>query len=106
MPRGDNPNSRANLKRSSPSEARKNGRKGGIASGESRAAFKSLRTEMRERCEPERMGRIVETVLDLAEGGNLKAFELISRYLDDTAAEEEGSLAAFIISAYRRDSQS
>lgn len=77
MPRGDNPNSRANLRRLSPSEARKNGKKGGIASAETRAAFKSLNADLREQATPERIARINNRLLSMAEHGNLRAYELV-----------------------------
>jgi hypothetical protein len=77
MPRGDNPNSRANLKKLSPKEARKNGKKGGIASVEARAVYKSLNADLREQATPERIARINNRLLSMAEHGNLRAYELV-----------------------------
>lgn len=77
MPRGDNPNSRANLTKRSSKEARENGKKGGIASGEARRLYKSLNEDLKERCTPERLAKINEKVLAMAERGNLKAYELV-----------------------------
>ncbi|HCI73382.1 MAG TPA: hypothetical protein DHV42_02440 [Lachnospiraceae bacterium] len=87
MPRGDNPNSRKNLKRLSPKEARENGKKGGVASAETRAVYKSLNADLRERCTPERIGKINERLLSMAEHGNLKAYELIRDGLGEKPKE-------------------
>lgn len=43
MPRGEHPNSRKNLKVSTPKQAREDGKKGGIASGKARREKKLLR---------------------------------------------------------------
>ena len=43
MPRGENPNSKSNLKVLSPKEARKNGSKGGKRSAETRRELRSFR---------------------------------------------------------------
>lgn len=77
MPRGDNPNSRKNLKVPSSKEARKNGKKGGIASAEARAATKSLSDTLKEALTDEKRQKISEVLIGRALAGNLKAFELI-----------------------------
>lgn len=80
MPRGDNPNSRANLIKKedrTPKERRKSAQKAGKASGEARAVRKSLNEDLRDRCTPERIQKINERILSMAEHGNLKAYELI-----------------------------
>lgn len=96
MPRGDNPNSRANLRRPSSKEARKNGKKGGIASGEARAVYRSLQEDLREQATPERIAKINNRLLSMAEHGNLKAYELVRDGLGekpkDAAYEEEQRL--------------
>lgn len=76
MPRGDNPNSRANLTRKSSEEARKLGAKGGKASGEARRAlktFKELDDEFTTDLERKKM---LEMLKKRAIQGNLKALEL------------------------------
>lgn len=76
MPRGDNPNSRANLTRKSSEEARKLGAKGGKASGEARRAlktFKELDDEFTTDLERKKM---LEMLKKRAIQGNLKALEI------------------------------
>lgn len=78
MPRGDNPNSIANLRPvRTKKEARERGRKGGIASGEARAIYKSINEDLREQCTPEKIAKMNQRVIAMAERGNLKAYELI-----------------------------
>ena len=89
MPRGDNPNSRANLKViRSKEEAREKGRKGGIASGEARAVYKSLNEDLRERCTPERLAKMNERIMALAERGNIKAYEVIRDGLGEKPSDK------------------
>ena len=89
MPRGDNPNSRKNLKIiRSTEEARERGRKGGIASGEARAFYKTLTDDLKERCTPDRIGKMNEKVIAMAERGNLKAYELIRDGLGEKPGEK------------------
>lgn len=80
MPRGDNPNSRANLIRNSertPKQRKKQATKAGIASGEARAVYKSLNADLREQATPERIAKINNRLLSMAEHGNLRAYELV-----------------------------
>ena len=77
MPRGDNPNSRKNLKVPSSKEARKNGKKGGKASGEARALKKTLNESLKELCTPEELDAMNRRIISMAKHGNLKAYELI-----------------------------
>lgn len=89
MPRGDNPNSRANLKViRSEKEAREKGKKGGIASGESRAFYKSLNETLREQCTPEDMIEMNRKVIAMAKRGNLRAYELIRDGLGEKPGEK------------------
>lgn len=76
MPRGENPNSRANLKVKSSKEARELGAKGGKKSGEVRRqlkTFKELDDEFTTDAERKKMLTMLKK---RAEQGNLKAFEL------------------------------
>lgn len=83
MPRGEHPNSRANLKVSSPKEARKNGSKGGKASAETRAIRKTLTATLTEVCTDERRLNMVSRVVSMAERGNLHAFEIVRDMLGE-----------------------
>ena len=88
MPRGDNPNSRANLKVPSPKEARENCKKGGIASGEARAVYKSLSEDLKEQCTAEEVHEINKRLREMAKHGNLKAYELIRDGLGEKPTEK------------------
>ena len=80
MPRGDNPNSRANLIRNSertPKQRKTQATKAGIASGEARAVYRSLNADLREQATPERIARINNRLLSMAEHGNMRAYELV-----------------------------
>ena len=80
MPRGDNPNSRKNLIKNSertPKQRKEQASKAGKASGEARAIYRSINEDLREQCTPERIAKINNRILSMAEHGNLKAYELI-----------------------------
>ncbi len=76
MPRGEHPNSRENLKKGKPF-SEETARKAAEKSAETRAINKSLNEDLRERCTPERIAKINNRILAMAEHGNLKAYELI-----------------------------
>lgn len=80
MPRGEHPNSRANLiplNRRTKKEQRKIQSEGGKASGEARAAAVSLTADLREQATPDRIRKINNRLLSMAEHGNMKAYELL-----------------------------
>lgn len=81
MGRGDNPNSRANLrpfKAGLPEKTQREiQRKGSKAGNEAKAQQKKLNEDLKERCTPERMGKLNDKLLAMAEKGNLKAYELV-----------------------------
>ena len=87
MPRGEHPNSRANLRHLSTEEAREIGKKGAKASAEARAAYKSLNADLREQCTPEMLAKINKKLLGLAASGNLKAYELVRDGLGEKPKE-------------------
>lgn len=64
-------------------EAAKKGAEGGKASGEARAAFKSLKEDLKERCTPDRVKKMNDTLLLMAERGNLRAYEIVQRSLGE-----------------------
>lgn len=81
MPKGDNPNSRKNLKRCTPTEAREQGSRGGKRSAEVRGAYKSVK----------------EVLLDLStqihtngKGQKAQGFEIIGRKLFAMAQQGNG----------------
>ena len=86
MPRGEHPNSRANLKkgRFSTETARKAAEK----SAETRAVNKSLNEDLKERCTPERIAKINERIITMAEHGNLRAYELIRDGLGEKPSDK------------------
>ena len=76
MPRGDNPNSRANLQPvRSKEEAREKGKKGGIASGETRKTLGSFRAAYKRTMTDEDLDLILAKVRDMAKRGNLGALD-------------------------------
>lgn len=80
MPRGEHPNSRANLivnSERTPKQRKKQAQKAGKASGEARAIYKTLAEDLKERCTPERLAKMNERIILMAERGNLRAYELV-----------------------------
>ncbi len=112
MPRGEHPNSRANLivnSERTPKQREDQARKAGQKSGEVRAQNASLSADLKGRCTPDRLAKINERILSMAEKGNLKAYEIVrdtigekptdkhavaitddesARYIDDYFAEK------------------
>lgn len=81
MPRGDNPNSRANLKplqKGLPKkDQREIQRKGSKKGAEANKAYKSLTEALKDQCTPEVMQQLTDMLIKRAKGGNLKAYELL-----------------------------
>jgi len=80
MARGDNPNSRANLNKAYGGKGgfdTESARKAKKKSDEAKAVNKSLNQDLREQATPERIEKINKRILDMAEHGNLRAYELI-----------------------------
>lgn len=88
MPRGEHPNSRANLivnSERTPKQRKKQAQRAGIASGEVRA-FKSNKTlteTLKELCTDDRKEKMVSRIITMAEYGNLRAFEIIRDMLGE-----------------------
>lgn len=77
MPRGSNPNSRANLRKyGSEKEPREEGRKGGLKSGETRKLLKSFKELDDEYTTSAERKKMLDALKRRAEAGNLKAFEV------------------------------
>lgn len=87
MPRGEHPNSRANLKRPSSEEARKNGTKGGKASAKRRKAYASLTEALKDQCTPEVMQKLTAMLIEEVKKGNMRAYELLRDQLGEKPVE-------------------
>lgn len=73
-----NPNSMANLTPKSSTEARRNGAKGGKASGEAKRRRKTLKEELLAMLEdPDVQEGITVSLIKQAKEGNTKAYEII-----------------------------
>lgn len=92
MPRGDNPNSRANLKPLEKGLAKKEQREiqksATKKSAEVRRANASLTEAMKEAVTPEVAEQLVDIILKRAKQGNLKAFELVRDQLGEKPVEK------------------
>lgn len=87
MPSGEHPNSKANLKKGV-KFSEENARKMQERSVEARTVYKSLNQDLREQCTPERLAKINERILQMAEHGNLKAYELVRDGLGEKPTEK------------------
>lgn len=89
MPRGSNPNSRANLianTERTPKQIQKRNQKAGKKSGEVRAAFKSLCDTVKEQCTNEDRQEIAKVLVRMAKHGNLGAVDrLLKMFGEDSA---------------------
>lgn len=90
MPRGDNPNSRANLTKLTTKEARKRGRNGGKASGESRRTLGTWKQAYQKTLTDEDLAAILAKVKEMARRGNLNALD---RLLKISGEDREESAA-------------
>lgn len=93
MPRGSNPNSRANLianTERTPKQIQKRNQKAGKKSGEVRAAFKSLCDTVKEQCTNEDRQEIAKVLVRMAKHGNLGAVDrLLKMFGEDSALKIE-----------------
>ncbi len=76
-----NPKQNANLKRSSPTEARENGRKGGRASARSRAAMKNLKQILTDEITEEDQRVMLQVLIRNARRGHLPSLEFLLKIL-------------------------
>lgn len=79
MARGENPNSRANLKIPSSKEARKNGSKGGKASAVAKKKYASIRDCMADNLDDDKRAELFNVLYNRALHGNLKALDMIMK---------------------------
>lgn len=79
MGRGDHPNSRRALKenRERTQFSGERAVKAAEKSAETRAVYKSLSEDLKERCTPERVARMNDRLIAMAEHGNLRAYEIV-----------------------------
>lgn len=80
MPRGENPKSRANLKKAYGGKGgfdTETARKAKEKSDEAKAVYRSLNEDLKECCTPDRVRKMNERIISMAEHGNLRAYELI-----------------------------
>lgn len=98
MPRGDNPNSRANLKTLSSKEARKNGKKGGKKSAETRKTLGTWKAAYNRTMSDEDLDAILNKVREMAKRGNLNALDrLVKLSGEDTTNElDNDNVRAFL----------
>lgn len=76
MPKGENPNSRANLQMvRTTEEAREKGRKGGKASGQTRRVLGTFKAAYKRTMSDEDLDEILEKVKIMAKRGNLNALD-------------------------------
>lgn len=90
MPRGDNPNSRANLKplnTRTKSEQRKIQKMAGKASGESRRTLGSWKSAYKRTLTDEDLDAILNKVRDMAKRGNLNALDRLYRISGEDVEE-------------------
>lgn len=88
MPKGDNPNSRKNLKRPTSEEAREIGRKGGLASAKARSVHRTFREIDLEETTDDEVLTMLDAVKKLAKKGNLNAVKL---YCEITGMDTTGN---------------
>ena len=87
MPRGEDPNSRANLipiNRRTKKEQRELRSKAGKASGRARAFNKTLKECVIAQCTPDALEAIAKRLIQMAEHGNLKAIMLLMDILGES----------------------
>lgn len=90
MPRGEHPNSRKALEEHrkktqfSGESAVRNAKK----SQEAQAVRKGLNADLKERCTPERLAKMNERIMAMAEKGNLRAYELIRDGLGEKPSDK------------------
>ena len=80
MPRGEHPNSRANLRKAYNGRGgfdTESARRAKDKSDESKQAYKTLTEDLKERMTAARVGELNEKLYQMARHGNLRAYELI-----------------------------
>ena len=86
MPRGEHPNSRANLAKGHPFDE-ETARKAKKKSDEAKAVYRSLNADLRDQCDEETIKKINKKIIEKAKNGNLKAYELLRDGLGEKPKE-------------------
>lgn len=86
MPRGEHPNSRANLAKGHPFNE-ETARKAKEKSDEAKAVYRSLNADLREQCTPEVIKDINKQLVQMARHGNLKAYEILREGIGEKPVE-------------------
>ena len=91
MPRGDNPNSRANLKPLQKGLPKKDQRdiqsKGAKAGVKARKEYATLTEALKDQCTSEVMEQLTAMLVKKAKAGNLKAYELLRDQVGEKPVE-------------------
>lgn len=91
MPRGENPNSKANLIKSSDltsKELRERAKKGGEASAKKRAEYKTFKECFKANMTDDMRKELFNMLYNRAKRGNLKAFEILRDTLGEKPISE------------------
>lgn len=88
MPRGEHPNSRANLKPFEKGLPEKYQREIQRKGTEKASEVRSLNANLREKCTPEVMDALNDRILLMAKHGNLRAYELVRDGLGEKPTEK------------------
>lgn len=87
MPRGDNPNSRANLRPLEKGLPKKDQRdiqlKGAKAGAKANKEYATLTEALKDQCTPEVKAQLTDMLIKRAKQGNLKAYELLRDQLGE-----------------------
>ena len=87
-----------NLRVPTSEEARKIGRKGGLASAKARKAVKTFKQEMEDCLTPEERKAIVKAVIELAERGSLPHVEFVLEMIGEHPDQEQRADSSITIS--------
>ena len=96
MARAMNPNSLNNLKVPTHAEAKKNGSKGGKASGIARRNYSSMRDALKEFLTDDKMDELISALFMTALEGNVQAFKLIFETFDQAKQDDSNATKGII----------
>lgn len=82
-------NNSKNLKVPSSDEARRNGKKGGIASGKARRLRKTFKEAINEELSDATMKQLIKSMVKQAKAGNTKAFEILRDTVGEKPVEKQ-----------------